>query len=53
MLRLKIHEAYRRIVALSDPELIGKRFEEGQLQLEIKNCSVEHTQKLSKAKARI
>ena len=36
MLRLKIHKAYRRIVAVSDPELLGKRFAEDKLQLEIK-----------------
>ena len=35
MLRLKIHKAYRKIVVLSDPELLGKKFTEGKMQLEI------------------
>ncbi|MCS7134728.1 MAG: DUF424 family protein [Candidatus Pacearchaeota archaeon] len=32
---IRIHEAYRKIVAVCDPELLGKKFEEGNLQLEI------------------
>lgn len=30
---LKIHESYRKVVALCDAELIGKKFEEGDKQL--------------------
>ncbi len=30
---LKIHKSYRNVVALCDAELIGKKFEEGNMQL--------------------
>jgi hypothetical protein len=33
---IKIHEAYRKIVALADAELIGKKFVEDIRQIEIK-----------------
>ena len=33
---LKIHESYRKVVALADNELIGKRFEEGKTQLDVR-----------------
>ena len=33
---LKIHKTYRDVVAICDEELIGKRFEEGKFQLDIK-----------------
>jgi len=36
MLLVKIHEAYRTIVAVCDPEIIGKYFEEGKMQIKIK-----------------
>jgi len=32
---IKIHESYRNIVAVCDSELVGKRFEEGNSQIEI------------------
>ncbi len=32
----KVHKSRRSVVAISDEELIGKRFEEGKMQLEIK-----------------
>jgi hypothetical protein len=35
-MQLKIHEAYRKIVALVDTNLIGKTFSEGIKQIEIK-----------------
>lgn len=35
-MQIKIHEAYRKIVALCDTSLIGKKFEEGVRQIEIK-----------------
>ncbi len=35
-IRIKVHEAYRKIVAISDPELLGKKFVEGNLQLDLK-----------------
>ena len=34
-MQIKIHEAYRTIVALCDSDLIGKTFEEGIKQIEI------------------
>ena len=33
---LKIHKSYRDVVAVCDSDLIGKRFEEGKFQLDIK-----------------
>jgi len=33
---LKIHKSYRRVVAFCDCELVGKRFEEGKIQLEVR-----------------
>lgn len=33
---IKIHKSYRVVVALCDSNLIGKRFEEGQRQLDIR-----------------
>ncbi len=35
-MQIKIHEAYRRIVALCDTNLIGKTFSEGIKRIEIK-----------------
>lgn len=35
-MQLKIHQAYRNIVALSDTELIGKTFTEGIKQIEVR-----------------
>jgi hypothetical protein len=33
---VKIHSSYRRIVAICDNDLLGKRFEEGKKAVEIK-----------------
>lgn len=33
---LKIHESYRKVAALADADLIGKTFEEGKRQLEVR-----------------
>ena len=33
---VKVHETYRKIIAICDSELIGKKFEEGNLQLDVK-----------------
>ena len=33
---IKIHRSYRTVVALCDAELIGKKFEEGKMQLDIR-----------------
>lgn len=33
---VKIQSSYRHIVAICDTELLGKRFEEGQYQLDVK-----------------
>lgn len=35
-MQIKIHEAYRTIVALCDTELIGKYFSEGIRQIEVR-----------------
>lgn len=33
--RIKIHEAYRKIVAVSDIDLLGKKFIEGNKQIDV------------------
>lgn len=33
---IKIHRAYRNVVALCDSEIIGKKFEEGKFQLDLR-----------------
>lgn len=33
---IKIHKSYRNVVALADEEIIGKKFEEGKRQLDIR-----------------
>lgn len=35
-MQIKIHESYRVLVALADTDLIGKKFEEGIKQIEVK-----------------
>ncbi len=35
-MQLKIHKSYRDVVAFCDSELLGKYFEEGKLQLNMK-----------------
>ena len=35
-MQIKIQKSYREIVAICDSELLGKRFEEGKFQLDIK-----------------
>ena len=32
---IKIHEAYRLIVAICDSDILGKKFEEGNMQLDV------------------
>ncbi len=41
MLSIKIHESYRKVVAVCDSELIGKKFEEGNKQLDVKESFYE------------
>lgn len=36
MISVKIHRSYRDVVAICDSNLIGKKFEEGQKQLEVR-----------------
>ena len=36
MIYIKVHQSYRKVVAVCDEELVGKNFEEGQMQLEVK-----------------
>ena len=33
---VRIHESYRNVIAICDENLIGENFEEGQMQLEVK-----------------
>lgn len=33
---IKIHQSYRKVVALADKELVGKKFEEGKMQLDVR-----------------
>ena len=33
---IKIHKSYRDVVGICDKELIGKKFEQGKFQLEVK-----------------
>ena len=33
---IKIHKSYRNVVALADEEIIGKKFEEGRRQLDVR-----------------
>ncbi len=33
---IKVHESYREVVAICDSDLIGKYFEEGEFQLDLK-----------------
>lgn len=32
---VKIHEFYRKIIAVCDSEILGRRFEEGNMQIEV------------------
>lgn len=34
---LKIHDSYRKVIAVCDKELIGKKFEEGKRQLDVRD----------------
>ncbi len=36
MINIKIHKSYRTVVAVCDTELLGKYFEEGKRQLDLK-----------------
>lgn len=33
---IKIHSSYRKVVAIADSDLIGKKFEEGKKQLDVR-----------------
>lgn len=33
---VKIHKAYRNVIAICDSELLGKRFEEEKMQIDVK-----------------
>ena len=47
---IRIHQSYRDVIAICDSDLIGKRFEEGKFQLDIKE-SFFKGEKTSKEKA--
>ena len=36
MMNVKIHNSYRDVVAICDSNLVGKTFEEGEFQLDVK-----------------
>ena len=36
MISIKVHESYRKVVAVCDAELIGRKFEEGKMQLDLR-----------------
>jgi hypothetical protein len=36
MISIKVHDSYRRVVAVADKEIIGKKFEEGKRQLDVR-----------------
>ncbi|MBU2104900.1 MAG: DUF424 family protein [Nanoarchaeota archaeon] len=44
---VKIHKSYREVVAICDSELLGKKFEKGKFQLDIKE-SFYNGEKVSK-----
>lgn len=44
-MHIKIHDSYRKIVALADSEIIGKTFEEGIKQIEVKESFFKGEQK--------
>ena len=35
-MQVKIHESYRKIVAVSDSDLVGQKFEEGNRQIDVR-----------------
>jgi uncharacterized protein len=35
-MKIKIHKSYRDVVAICDKDLVGKKFEQGNLQLDVK-----------------
>lgn len=36
MIKVKLHAAYRTVVAICDSDLLGKKFEEGKRQLDVR-----------------
>lgn len=36
MIKVKLHSAYRTVVAICDSDLLGKKFEEGKRQLDVR-----------------
>ena len=50
---IKIHEAYRKIVAIADTDLIGKSFSEGIKQIEIKPSFFQGEEKSKKEAIKI
>ncbi len=35
-MQIKIHRSYRNVIAIADSELVGKKFEEGKFQLDVR-----------------
>lgn len=47
---IKIHKSYRNVVGICDKELIGKKFEQGNFQLDVKD-SFFNSKKVSQEEA--
>ena len=47
---IKIHKSYRNVVALCDADLVGKKFEEGKRQLDVRENFYKET-KVTKEEA--
>ena len=52
-MQLKIHEAYRKIVSLTDTDIMGKSFSEGIMQIEIKPSFFQGEEKSKKQAIKI
>ena len=47
-MKVKIHEGYRNIIAICDSNLIGKRFEKGKIQIDVKPSFYDGEEKTEK-----
>lgn len=48
MFKVKIHRGYRDVIAICDSDLIGKRFEEGKKQIDVKSSFFDGEEKNQK-----
>jgi hypothetical protein len=35
-MHIKVHQSYRKVIGIADSDLIGKKFEEGKFQLDVR-----------------